>query len=73
VLAVPVGALFRQGANWAVYVAHDGKAKLTTVEFGRRNADYAQVAGGLSEGETVIVHPSDQVSDGVSVAATPVD
>ena len=73
VLAIPVGALFRRGADWVVYVIEDGKAKIETVELGQRNADYAQVTGGLSEGAVVILHPSDQVADGVSVAATLAD
>jgi len=38
------------------------------VELGKRNGLSAQVLSGLSEGETVIVHPGDSVKDGGRVA-----
>ncbi len=65
--AVPVAALFRRGGDWAVYAVADGKAALRTVELGRRNAAFAEVTSGLAEGDTVILHPSDQMADGVAV------
>lgn len=70
-LAVPIGALFRQGADWAVYVAEAGAARLKMVKLGARNQDVAEVTDGLAEGMVVILHPSDLVSDGVAVSATP--
>lgn len=63
-VAVPMGALFRRGADWAVFTAKDGAAKLQMVELGQRNSDAAEVKGGLAEGDTVILHPSDEVQDG---------
>jgi HlyD family secretion protein len=68
VLQVPTSALFRKGGDWAVFVAQDARAKLTTVELGHRNADAAEVVSGLAEGDRVIVYPSDRVQDGVAVA-----
>ena len=70
-LAVPIGALFRKGADWAAYVVTDGKAELRTLTIGARNTEYAEVTEGLSEGDTVILHPSDRVEDGVAVLAEP--
>ncbi len=67
-LGVPVGALFRDGGDWAAYVVRDGRAQLMRISLGERNADSAQVLDGLTEGDQVIVHPSDQVADGVAVA-----
>ena len=67
VLQVPSGALFRQGAHWAVYVIEDGRAVLRLVELGRMSGTSAQVLNGLAEQDQVIVHPSDKVKDGVSV------
>lgn len=68
VLLVPLGALFRHGADWAVFVADsDGRASLTTIEAGARDARNAVVLSGLSEGDRVILHPSDRVSDGVAI------
>jgi HlyD family secretion protein len=67
--AVPVAALFRQGGDWAVYAVADGRAQLRTVELGRRNATYAEVTSGLAVGDTVVLHPSDQMEDGATITA----
>jgi len=67
-LLVPLGALFRRDQSWAVFVVKDGRAELRKIEIGQRNIQAAQVLSGLSEGEQVILHPSDQIQDGVSVA-----
>jgi len=66
-LSVPVGALFRDGADWAVYVVRDGRAQLQTISLGERNDTLAQVLDGLQSGDQVILHPSDLVTDGVAV------
>ena len=67
IVAVPVAALFRQGSDWAVYVAANGRAQLRLVELGRRNGAFSDVKAGLAAGEVVILHPSDQMADGVAV------
>ncbi len=66
---VPASALFRSGQKWATFVVEDTKARLRLVDIGRRNDSHAEVLKGLSVGERVIIHPSDQVSDGVRVDA----
>ncbi len=66
-LQVPIGALFRHSGNWAAYTVEDGVARLKELELGRFSMTHAEVLGGLSDGETVIVHPGDQVGDGVAV------
>jgi HlyD family secretion protein len=68
VLSVPVGALFRDGSDWATYVVRDGRARLQTISLGERNEAFAQVLDGLQPGDQVILHPSDLVTDGVAVA-----
>lgn len=68
-VAVPVGALFRQGADWAVYRVEDGRARLVRVTLGERTDSLAEATDGLSVGDAVILHPSDRVADGTSVAA----
>ena len=65
---VPVGALFRRGANWAVFVVQDEMASERAVEIGERNQREAQVLGGLEVGDQVIVYPGDSVAEGVPVA-----
>lgn len=68
VLTVPVGALFRNADDWAVFVIRDGRARNTIVTTGQRNNRMAEVTSGLVEGDKVVLHPSDRISDGVAVA-----
>lgn len=68
-LAIPIGALFRDGADWATFVIEDGRARLMTIILGERDDTYAQVIEGLSPAEEVILHPSDLVLDGTAVHA----
>jgi len=64
---VPTGALFRQGAGWAVFRAEDGVARLVPVTVGRMNDTDAEILDGLAPGDRVIPHPSDALSDGVRI------
>jgi len=68
-LVVPTGALFREGTSWAVFVVEADRARLRQVQLGRRNGLSAEVLGGLSEGERVVLYPSDLVEDGSRVQA----
>jgi HlyD family secretion protein len=68
VLKVPSGALFRRAGGWAVYLLEGGRARLRPVEVGQNNGLEAQALAGLEEGDTVLVHPSDRIKDGVAVA-----
>lgn len=70
VLKLPLTALFRDGeGEWAVFVAENGRAQRRLVKVGRRTGLEAQIVDGLQEGERVVVHPSDRVSDGVLITA----
>jgi HlyD family secretion protein len=64
---VPLGALFRQGESWAVFVVEDGRAHRRLVKIGERNLHAARVIDGLRPGERVVLHPSDRVADGVRI------
>jgi HlyD family secretion protein len=66
-LHVPLSALFRHDGKWAVFRVDGGVAKVKEVTIGRITSDDVQILNGLSEGETVIVHPSELVTDGVRV------
>ena len=68
ILRVPLGALFRQGRDCAVFKVEDGRAKATLVNIGQRNAEMAEIQNGLAAGDQVILHPSDRVADGVRIA-----
>ena len=63
-LKVPVGALFRDGDGWAVFIVDGGRARKRLVQVEGRNAVEARVAGGLAPGEQVVVYPSDSIRDG---------
>lgn len=67
VLKLPIAALFRNNNNWSVFVLSEGKAELRTVKIGARNDQFAQIVEGVTEGEQVIVHPSDRIKDGTSL------
>lgn len=67
-LLVPASAVFRHGEGWAVYSIRDEHAHLAAVEVGERNGVSVEVRSGLDEHETVIVHPSEHVTDGSFVA-----
>ncbi len=64
---VPTSSLFRVDDGWAAYVVEAGVAQLREIEIGQRNGLYAQILSGLDSGQTVIVHPSDAIADGVKV------
>ncbi len=67
-LKAPTSSLFRDDdGDWAVFTLSEGKALQRKVEIGQRNGLEAQVLSGLAEDEPVIVHPSDDVADGVEV------
>jgi len=71
ILTVPVDALFRLGEDWAVFTVRDGRAHATPVKIDHRNGRIAEVVSGLSEGDRVILHPSDRVIDGTRVEERP--
>ena len=71
VLSVPLSAVFRQGADWAVFVATADTAERRIITVGRRNDHNAEVLEGLTPGDQVILHPSDQISDGTLIESRP--
>jgi HlyD family secretion protein len=69
VLKVPTSALFRVGDEWAVFRVEDGVARQRTVKLGLQNGLEAEVREGLAEGDEVVTHPGDNVTDGRAVKA----
>lgn len=67
VLQVPASSLFRYNNGWAVFVVEDGRARRREVDVGQRTGLTAQIMTGVTQGENVINHPSDDVEDGVRV------
>lgn len=70
VLKIPVSAAFRTGDGWSVFVTQAGRARQRAVEIGHRNQTEVEVIRGIKEGEEVILHPSNQIREGVRVSAT---
>ncbi|HKX38982.1 MAG TPA: HlyD family efflux transporter periplasmic adaptor subunit, partial [Burkholderiales bacterium] len=68
-LKVPVGALFREGERWMVFVAEGGEARRREVKLERRNSLEAMVSEGVQPGERVVVYPSDALRDGSRIEA----
>lgn len=71
-LRVPIGALFREAGGWSVFIVDgDGRAQKRPVRIGRMNDEVAELLGGLSAGDRVILHPGDRIAAGVRVSARP--
>ncbi len=68
VLQAPAAALFRTDDGWAAFVVREERAVQTPVEIGRQAGLRTQILDGLAEGDVVIVHPPNDVADGVRVA-----
>jgi HlyD family secretion protein len=71
VLKIPASALFRRGAQWAVFVRQQGRARERLVQVGERNADEAQILQGLQAGDEVLMYPGNQIKEGTRVAPSP--
>lgn len=69
VMKLPLTALFRDGNRWNVFVNQSGRAQRRTINIGRKNGLQVEITDGLREGEQVILHPSDRISDGVRIAS----
>jgi HlyD family secretion protein len=69
VVQVPSGSLFRRGEDWAVFAVESDLAVVRRVEVGSRTPDRVEIRAGLAEGERVIVHPGDTITQGARVVA----
>lgn len=60
-LAVPVISVFTRGAHSFVFVQRGGEATLTEIQIGPSNTTMVQVTDGLSEGDRVLMHVTDEL------------
>ena len=67
VLKALSSALFRHGDGWSVFVIEEGIAHRREVETGHRSQFEAEILSGIREDEQIILHPANQIADGVSV------
>ena len=71
ILQIPENTLFRQGEEWAVFVANkDHYAELRKVKLGKRSGLYAQITNGLNEGDVIILYPDENIEDGEKIDIT---
>lgn len=69
-MRVPIGALFRVEDGWSVFRERDdGRAEVVPVRIGHMNDDWAEVLGGLRAGDDVVLHPGEDVAEGVRLRA----
>ena len=79
VLRVPASALFRapgsvagappaSGREWAVFMVTGERARLRPVAVGHRTAAEAEIVEGLAAGDRVVLHPPNELRDGMRVA-----
>ena len=67
VVKAPSSAFFREGEAWKVFAVEGGEARLRGVEIGHRTAAETEIISGLNEDEPVILHPANQITDGINV------
>lgn len=70
-LKIPVSSIFRSAEDWAVFQVANGAAHHKKITPGHRGDYEIEVFDGLSEGDSVVVHPSPDLKDGIRVVATP--
>ncbi|MGE0044850.1 MAG: efflux RND transporter periplasmic adaptor subunit [Hyphomonadaceae bacterium] len=66
-LRVPVDALVRDGAGWAVFRIQGGRARLVRVEVGEGGDRFRALLTGLEPGDRVVLFPGDTLADGAAV------
>jgi HlyD family secretion protein len=67
VMTVPASAVFRDKDRWAVYAVEGGRARARPVEIGHRGRLDVEIVSGLLPGTAVILHPTDQIRDGIAI------
>ena len=70
-LAIPAKALQERGQLQSVFVVANGEARTRLITAGRRFQDVVEVQSGLTAGETVVVAPPTNLTDGDCVEVRP--
>ncbi len=70
-ILVATGALFQQRDRWHVFRIVDGRAALQQVEVGKSSRLETEVRSGVSEGEALILYPTDEIEHGTRVRVEP--
>lgn len=67
VVTAPLSALVRSDSQWSVFVVNNNKVEQRRVVIGHRATLYAEVLSGLREGDRVVKHPPEELTDGSSI------
>jgi HlyD family secretion protein len=67
VLQVPSSALFRSGDEWSLFRVIDGRARISAVQLGQRSGITTEILSGVSEGDIILNHPSENLDEGSRV------
>jgi len=66
-ISVPERSVFRHDSGWAVFAVNGTQAKLTPVELGLKNDDWAEVVSGLDMGQVIVAEPKNELTDGARI------
>jgi HlyD family secretion protein len=66
-LLIPIGSVFRDGDQWAVYRFEAGIARKARFQAGARSEGRQVVLSGLEEGAEILNFPGDRIRDGVRI------
>jgi len=74
VLYVPKSAVFEKENEKYVFVVENHRAALRKVETGIEGEDVVEIKSGLTEGETIILYPDNDIEEGITIKeAAPAD
>jgi len=70
ILKTPMSSLFRcHQSAWCVFVVENDKAHQRQIVIGHRSDREAEVQQGLNQGENLILHPTEQIKEGMQVTS----
>jgi hypothetical protein len=66
-LSVPANTLLFRAQGMQVALVKDGKVHLQHVTIGKDNGKTVEIASGVQASDTIVLNPSDSISEGQSV------
>jgi len=70
VLKMPISALVPSDTGWDVYRLAGNTVQRRPVTLGHRGAQEVEILAGVTEGDRVVLYPSDRITNGVRVCTT---
>ncbi len=67
VITIPKNSIFEIDKEKYVFVVDDNKAQLREISIGIEGEDMVHITSGLKEGQKIVISPSEEMEDGVSV------